>query len=127
MVTIFYFGVIGKRRNHEANRREDGPISFRHFLQNDTGSGYPTSTTAYPDLYRCSRQERSNPEASVTDPESPVLPDFVQDNLALEHIYFNSDFNSKVLPDFTPYESGDGFRDQYQGMYIPSICCKISY
>ncbi|XP_065213680.1 uncharacterized protein LOC135840872 [Planococcus citri] len=99
----------GKRRNPDGSqtRREDGPISFRHFLQNDAGaaSSSASSSSACPDLYRYSRQERPNPEGSAVDPESPVLPDFVQDNLALEHIYFNSDFNPKVLPDFTPYES----------------------
>ena len=100
---------VGKRRNPDGGqtRREDGPISFRHFLQNDTGaaSSSASCSTACPDLYRYSRQERPNPEGSAVDPASPILPDFVQDNLALEHIYFNSDFNPKVLPDFTPYES----------------------
>lgn len=122
---ISNFICTGKRRNQETSqpRREDGPISFRHFLQNDAGasSSSASSSAAYPDLYRCARQERPTPDAPAMDPENPVLPDFVQDNLALEHIYFNSDYNSKILPDFAPYETyspdaGEASREH--GIYI---------
>ncbi len=91
--------ISGPRRNEASQpRREEGSISFRHFLQNNPG----TSNAAYPDLYNCSRQENSHFDGSNLDPDSPDLPDFVQDHLAVEHMYFNDGTVTGVqnLPDF---------------------------
>lgn len=101
MIEIETF-VTGKRRSSGGHpRREESSISFRHFLQNEAGH---SSNTPYPDLYSCSRQERPLIDGSI-DPESPDLPDFVQDHLAVEHMYFNDgstvqSVNLQNLPDF---------------------------
>ncbi|KAK7604444.1 hypothetical protein V9T40_005630 [Parthenolecanium corni] len=94
-----------KRRSSGGHpRREESSISFRHFLQSEAGH---SSNTTYPDLYSCSRQEGPLVDGSIVDPESPDLPDFVQDHLALENTYFNDGTNLKSvnvhnLPDFAP-------------------------
>jgi hypothetical protein len=92
----------GINRSNENARREESSISFRRFLQNDGHSGRP----AHPDLYTCARQDRSHEGASV-DPESPDLPDFVQDHLAVEQMYFNdgASLPSGNLPDFASFMS----------------------
>lgn len=71
-------------------------------MRNESGH---SSNTSYPDLYSCSRQERPLIDGSIVDPESPDLPDFVQDHLAVEHMYFNDgtnvqSVNVQNLPDF---------------------------
>lgn len=99
---ITEFFITGKSRSSGSHpRREESAISFRHFLQNNAGH----SNTSYPDLYSCSRQERPLIDGSIVDPESPDLPDFVQDHLAVEHMYFNDgtnvqSVNVQNLPDF---------------------------
>lgn len=101
----FQFFTPGKRRSSGGHpRREESSISFRHFLQSEAGH---SSNTTYPDLYSCSRQEGPLVDGSIVDPESPDLPDFVQDHLALENTYFNDGTNLKSvnvhnLPDFAP-------------------------
>lgn len=62
------------------------------------------------------------------DPDSPDLPDFVQDHLAVEHIYFNNDShsitNAQNLPDFAscvPRNPSNEIQIQQQ-LGKPQVC-----
>lgn len=93
---------IGISRNNDDSRREESSISFRRFLQNNGHN----NRSVHPDLFSCSRQDRSN-EGAAIDPENPDLPDFVQDHIAVEQIYFNNTapLASANLPDFASFMS----------------------
>ncbi|XP_075225462.1 lethal (3) 04053 isoform X2 [Lycorma delicatula] len=113
---------VESSNNNNVPRREETPISFKHFLNRDHSS-LPATGGARPKIFSSSatnnfpiRNTCSLPTPRlVSNPElTSGLPDFVQDHLVIEQCYLSSNTQGSQisvdldnLPDFAPVPNND--------------------
>uniref|UniRef100_A0A1B6CH86 Endosome-associated-trafficking regulator 1 n=2 Tax=Clastoptera arizonana TaxID=38151 RepID=A0A1B6CH86_9HEMI len=95
--------------NSDTPRREENPISFKHFLNRDASTSNLTGGVR-PKMYPF-----ISPPSRIANPElTSGLPDFVQDHLVMEQCFSNLPLNHQLtlenLPDFTPSISNNDDR-----------------